>query len=257
MFYPRDPHTLAETVNDLLTEAPGVDLHPKLMIVPHAGYVYSGPTAARAYRCLDPGQVNRVVLLGPAHTMPLRGMALPAVTAFATPLGDVELDMESISALAQHFDFVQIMNTAHVEEHSLEVQVPFIQVILNSFKIIPLVVGETRPEQVSAVLEYLWGGPETLILISSDLSHFLPYETANQVDAQTSRAIETLDSAALREDGACGYFGLRGLLRLARAKQLRVERLDLCNSGDTAGERGRVVGYGAWAFMETETNDES
>jgi AmmeMemoRadiSam system protein B len=219
------------------------------LIVPHAGYVYSGPVAAHAFAELVPlrGRVRRVVLLGPAHRVALRGLALPQAEAFETPLGVIPVDTRAFALLA---DLPQIVRSdaAHALEHSLEVQLPFLQAVLGEFTLVPLVVGEASSEEVAEVLERLWSGDETLLVISSDLSHYLDYETARRLDAETCRAIEQLRPDALERDSACGRVPVRGLLVAARRFGLAPRTLDLRSSGDTAGDRRSVVGYGAWAF---------
>ena len=254
-FYPRRPHALLNDVTTLLAQArAGVDTAsplPKALIVPHAGYIYSGATAALAYARLAPARttIRRVVLLGPVHRVPVRGLALPGVAAFATPLGTIALDqaaMNCISPLPQ----VVVNRAAHAMEHSLEVQLPFLQSVLDDFTLVPLAVGDATPEEVAQVLEALWGGPETLIVISSDLSHFLPYPTAQAVDRATVQHIMDLEST-LTHDQACGGTPVNGLLLAARRHHLQPRLLGLCNSGDTSGDKGRVVGYAALAFEET------
>lgn len=254
-FYPGSSQTLSREVEDLL--AAGGAPHgpvPKAVIVPHAGYVYSGPIAARAYQRIAAGrgQIRRVVLLGPAHRVPVRGLALPEAQAFATPLGPVMIDP---TAAAQLADLPQVMASApaHAWEHSLEVQLPFLQKTLGEFTLVPLVVGEASAEAVAQVLERLWGGPETLIVISSDLSHYLPYEVAKKVDQQTARMILDLQVGVSHEQ-ACGGTPVNGLLLAARRHGLKPELLDLRNSGDTAGDRAQVVGYAAFAFVEEPTH---
>ncbi len=250
MFYPADPDALARTVDGLIGAATVRLGPPKALIVPHAGYVYSGPTAGAAYAQLAPlrSTVRRVVLLGPNHRVPLRGVAASSARAFATPLGAVPVDREAV-ARALRFPFVAVDDDAHAEEHGLEVHLPFLQRCLDDFAIVPLIVGETAAEDVASLLEALWGGDETLIVVSSDLSHYLPYDAARQSDAAAGRAIETLDADALGQDQACGRYPIRGLLKRAAELDLRATTLDMCNSGDTAGDRSRVVGYGAWAFQ--------
>ena len=223
---------------------------PKALIVPHAGYVYSGSTAALGYACLDPARslITRVVLLGPAHRVPVRGLALSGADAFATPLGLVRLDHPTEAALAA-LPQVAIDPEAHAWEHSLEVQLPFLQEVLDDFSVVPLVVGDAEPGDVAGVIEAAWGGPETLILISSDLSHYLPYARAQAIDRHTVRRILDLDGPL--EDGlACGGRPVNGLLVAARRHGFRPHLLGMCNSGDTAGDRSRVVGYAAISFAE-------
>ncbi len=223
---------------------------PKAIIVPHAGYLYSGATAALAYARLVPGRsrIRRVVLLGPVHRVPVLGLALPGVTSFATPLGIIEIDQDAVAALAA-LPQVVVSSAAHALEHSLEVQLPFLQLVLDDFKLLPLAVGDATPSEVAEVLEALWGGDETLIVISSDLSHFLPYRTAQVLDQKTVQHMLALD-ADLTHEQACGGTPVNGLLLAARKHHLQPELLGLCNSGDTAGDKSRVVGYAALAFME-------
>ena len=217
-------------------------------MAPHAGYVYSGPIAASAYAQLRDPLPTRVVLLGPAHYEAVGGLALPGATAFATPLGEVPLDQAGLDLVAG-CPGVTSAPSAHVREHSLEVQLPFLQRVLPPFTLVPLAVGQARVEDVARVLDLLWGGAETLVVISTDLSHYLPYELARAADAATARAVLAFDGG-FPPSGACGAEGLRGLLRIARQRQLRVTQLDLRSSGDTAGGLERVVGYGAFAFYE-------
>ena len=251
-FYPDDPRELAESVSGFLAEAARRDrlpCAPKALIVPHAGYVYSGPIAASAYTQWAGlhSKVQRVVLLGPSHRVAHRGLAATSATRFDTPLGDIPIDRaaeDSALALPQ----VQILDAAHAEEHSLEVQLPFLQLVLGDFALAPFSVGDATVEEVAEVLELLWGGDETRIVISSDLSHYNAYERAQRFDAETTHAIEELRPEALDYDSACGRLPVGGLLRVARQKGLGVTTLDLRNSGDTAGSRDRVVGYGAYAL---------
>jgi len=247
LFYPGDAASLRALVEEQLRGNPSPGAAPKALIAPHAGYVYSGPIAARAYNSLgDARKLRRVVLLGPAHRVPLRGLALPTVSAFHTPLGDVPLDIAGMDALA---DLPQVTRSdeAHRQEHSLEVHLPFLQILLGEFVLLPLVVGWTSAEETVAVLERLWGGAETLVVVSSDLSHYHSYGDAARRDAHTAGCIERLE-IPLEGTQACGAHPLNGLLSLARRRALRVTRLDLRNSGDTAGSHDRVVGYGAWAL---------
>ncbi|HEY7841614.1 MAG TPA: AmmeMemoRadiSam system protein B [Gammaproteobacteria bacterium] len=247
-FYPAEGTRLEATLAAMLAEAGTEGAAPKALIAPHAGYVYSGPVAARAYALLAGARqrIRRVVLLGPAHRVYVRGLALPSVQRFDTPLGSVPLDEEAVRRL-RALPQVEVSDTAHAAEHSLEVHVPFLQHLLDDFTLVPLVVGEATPEEVAEVLQLLWGGEETLIVISTDLSHYHDYATARHIDAATSAAIERLDLESIGPEQACGCMPLRGLLHLCRKTGLRVRRLDLRNSGDTAGSRDRVVGYGAYA----------
>jgi MEMO1 family protein len=236
-FYPADADELRSTVSRLLASAPP-GLPAKAIVAPHAGYVYSGPIAASAFRCLSPG-VRRVVLFGPSHFALLRGVAAPKAAAFETPLGRVALDVP---------DELPRNDAPHALEHSLEVEVPFLQVALGDFRLVPLAVGDADPAEIAEVLARLWDGPETAIVVSSDLSHYLPYDEAREMDGQTARRIEQLVPVA--PGAACGAAPLNGLLFEAARRGMRCERLDLRNSGDTAGDRSRVVGYGAFALRE-------
>lgn len=255
-FYPGQAGPLASSVASLLAAAradlPAVATapRPKVLIVPHAGYIYSGPMAARAYAQLAGVRdtVRRVVLLGPVHRVPLRGLALPGVAAFATPLGEITVDQDAVQAL-KALRQVVVSPAAHALEHSLEVQLPFLQSVLGDFRLLPLAVGDAEPHEVAEVLETLWGGPETLIVVSSDLSHFLPQAAARQIDGQTVAHILALEPTLTHEQ-ACGGTPLNGLLLAARRRRLQPQLLGLCNSGDTAGDRQRVVGYAAFSFTE-------
>ena len=247
MFYPADTATLERTVAQLLAAAPAGDDGAKAIIAPHAGYQYSGLTAAHAYRLLEGRRekIRRVVLLGPAHRVYLEGMALPSVDAFRTPLGDVPVDADAAGRVLG-MPGMQVSDEAHAFEHSLEVHLPFLQAVLDEFTLVPIVVGACPAREVEAVLEVLWGGHETLIVVSSDLSHFQSYEEAREIDAQTTARIESRD-ASLHGEDACGAYAVNGLLLAAKAHGLQVRALDVRNSGDTAGDKRRVVGYGAYA----------
>lgn len=251
LFYPDDRESLSFTIDQLMAEKVSRGAVPKALIVPHAGYLFSGDVAATAYARIraHAGRISRVVLLGPAHRVPFRGIAAPSVELFATPLGQVALDRMAIDDLLQLPQVVE-MDMAHEGEHSLEVQLPFLQRLLGPFELVPLVVGETPPRQVGEVLERLWGGGETLVLISSDLSHYLDYDTASERDAATAGLIERLEHDAIGHEDACGRNPINGLLWLARERGMRVEQLSYRNSGDTAGDRRRVVGYGAFAVYD-------
>jgi AmmeMemoRadiSam system protein B len=248
MFYPAEPATLERTLAGLLDAVPAGDDDVKAIIAPHAGYQYSGPTAAVAYRLLESRRlrIERVVLLGPAHRVYLQGMALPSVEAFTTPLGDVPVDTDAIERALQ-LPGTQVSDEAHAFEHSLEVHLPFLQTVLEDFRLVPIVVGACPAREVEAVLEALWGGDETLIVVSSDLSHFHTYDEARELDARTTARIEARETA-LHGEEACGAYAVNGLLRAARSRGLQVRTLDVRNSGDTAGDRQRVVGYGAYAL---------
>ena len=240
MFYPADAGELRRMIAGFLAAAkPGP--HPKAIIAPHAGYIYSGPIAASAYKRINPEGISRVVLIGPSHRVALRGLAASSAPVWRTPLGEVSVARPN---------FIQISDAAHAQEHSLEVQIPFLQVVLGDFTLLPLVAGEASAEEVAEVLEKCWGGPETLIVISSDLSHYESYETAHDMDSSAAEAIVALNPRGLDYDNACGLVPICGLLHLAKQKRLRAELTDLRNSGDTAGSRDSVVGYGAFAFYE-------
>lgn len=256
-WYPGEPGALTRMVDDHLGAADNFAGAPKAIIAPHAGFVYSGPIAGSAYAALRArrGEIKRVVLLGPCHRVPVRAFGVPTAQAFATPLGPVPLDRPSIEALLRHSD-VEARDDAHAPEHCLETQLPFLQRLLGEdFAIVPILVGGVAPERCGALLGELWGGKETLIVISSDLSHFYPYDEAKALDEAACQAIEALESEQLRDEQACGRHSIYGLLDRAQTLDLRATTLDLRNSGDTAG-RGRrdgVVGYGAIAFEDAET----
>lgn len=255
-FYPGDPARLDDVVRKLLDEAarrqefdaaraPAVP--PRAIIVPHAGYVFSGPVAASAYARLLPFRdvIRRVVLLGPAHFVNLKGLAVSGADEFITPLGPVPIDREAVANLLE-LPRVRTVEAAHEREHSLEVHLPFLQAVLSEFRLVPIAAGKAEPEEVAQVIERLWDGSETLFVVSSDLSHYHDYDTAQRLDCETSRAIEELRWDELRGERACGYVPLCGLLKVAGAHGLQVRTIDLRNSGDTAGPRDQVVGYGAF-----------
>ena len=252
MFYPGDAQELAGQVSAMLAAARPPAIAPKALIVPHAGYVYSGPIAASGYALLAPlrDSIERVVLFGPTHRVPLRGLAVSTVDAFATPLGDVPLDKTAI-ATALRLPQVQAGDVAHALEHSLEVQLPFLQAVLGNFALVPFAVGDASGEEVAQVMEALWGGAETLIVVSSDLSHYHAYAVAQRLDRQTADDILHLRPLADHEQ-ACGATPINGLVVAAQHKGLHAQLLDLRNSGDTAGDKSRVVGYAAFAFAGGE-----
>jgi MEMO1 family protein len=238
-----------QVLNLLAAVASAPKVTPKVLIAPHAGYVYSGQVAATAFATLqDNAQaVTRIVLIGPAHYVPVRGIAVPTHDAFETPLGRVLIDQEALSKI-DDLQFVTRADEPHAPEHALEVELPFLQTVLPSFQVVPLVVGDARPQDVALVLQRLWAGPETLIVVSSDLSHYHSYETARRLDLATAVAIERGDWSRLGPKQACGCLAVAGLLVETQRLGLTARRLELCNSGDTAGSRDRVVGYGAWLF---------
>jgi len=245
LFYPADPADLREAVRGYLGDGGGPA--PKALIVPHAGYVYSGPIAGSGYRRWKGARGSRVVLLGPAHRYPLAGLAAHGAEWFATPLGRVPVDLPAVERLLS-LPQVQQLDGAHRGEHSLEVHIPFLQMLFDAFTLVPLVVGDAAPAEVADALELVWGGRETFVVISSDLSHYHDYETAKRLDRQTADAIERLRPAEVDPDAACGCRAIGGLLEVAKRRGLRATTLDLRNSGDTHGPRSEVVGYGAFAF---------
>ena len=255
MFYPAEAGALVQELESCLREVPPHEAAqaarpPKLIVVPHAGYVYSGPVAAHAYARLLPWRSSfaRVVLLGPVHRVPVRGLAAPTVAAFATPLGDVSLDVDLLHRL-RALPQVVFDDRPHALEHALEVQLPFLQQVLERFTLVPLAVGDATPDEVAEVLEAIWGGDETLIVVSTDLSHYLPYAAAQARDRATVARMLAFDTA-IDPDEACGARPLNGALGVARRRGLVPQLLDLRNSGDTAGDRRRVVGYAALAYAE-------
>jgi AmmeMemoRadiSam system protein B len=251
LFYASDPERLQASVAELIgaVEASPAVLTPKALIAPHAGYVYSGSVAAEAFARLRAAAeaIRRVVLVGPAHFVPLRGIAAPTVEAFATPLGRIPVDRQALAAIA---DLVVAADAPHTPEHSLEVELPFLQAVLPSFALVPLVIGDASAKDVAEVLRRLWGGPETAIVVSSDLSHYHDYDTARRLDAATAAAIEGGAWQSLGPEKACGFLAVAGLIVETNRRGLTPRRLALCNSGDTAGRRERVVGYGAWMVEE-------
>jgi MEMO1 family protein len=223
---------------------------PKALIAPHAGYVYSGPTAAAAFRLLadSVGQIERIVLIGPSHRVPFRGLAVPSADAFATPLGRIGLDFAGRERLLD-LPQVRLADAPHAPEHSLEVELPFLQVLLREFTLLPIAAGDATAAEVAEALERVWGGAETLIVVSTDLSHYHSYDYARQLDAATNEGVLQLRSSFDGEQ-ACGCIGLNGILAAARRRGMRIRLEDLRNSGDTAGDRQRVVGYGAWSLHD-------
>lgn len=253
LFYPADAGELSETVRSMLSNGQPAGSAPRALIVPHAGYIYSGSVAANAFASLIPfaRRYRRVVLLGPCHRVPLSGLASSSADAFRTPLGDVPLDQPLIASL--DLPSVAISAEAHRLEHSLEVQLPFLQTVLGEFTLVPLVVGDTAPENVAAVIDALWNELGTLFVVSSDLSHYLPYADARRRDRATCRAIEQQDFRRIGQADACGATAVAGLLIVAAHHNLAVRTLDLRSSGDTAGSKGQVVGYGSWVFEEDKS----
>lgn len=250
LFYPADASKLHKMIAGNIAACQVDDqLVPKALIVPHAGYVYSGPVAARAYKYLQPLKdiIKRVVLIGPSHRVPFDGLAVSSADWFETPMGLIQVDRHAESEIIS-IEGVTALEQAHAREHSLEVQLPFLQYLLEDFKIVPIVAGHASPQLVARVLETLWDGPETLIVISSDLSHYLDYDSARESDEETSQAIISMDNHIIDGYHACGSVGINGLLLYARQHDLHGQVLALQNSGDTAGKKDSVVGYGAYLF---------
>jgi len=253
-FYPADEHDIRDFISHALSACAQEINHPKALIVPHAGYIYSGFTAAHAYATLNAKLVRRVVLLGPAHRVPFHGMALPDANSFETPLGEVKLDKSGMSDLLALPD-VCIHDAAHTMEHSLEVQLPFLQEVLTDFTLIPVCVGAVGASSVADALDCLWGAEDTLIVISSDLSHFHPYDMARVIDQQSIRKVLSMDTPLSHEE-ACGATPINGLLEICKQRLLEPHLLDYRNSGDTAGDKLRVVGYTSIAFTEPDHTSE-
>lgn len=255
-FYPADPEELEQMVRAFLADAvppPRPYGTPRAVIAPHAGYIYSGPIAGSAYAPFSDiaPRIDTVILFGASHHVPYRGIAASESEAFRTPLGLVPVNAEITAKAATH-PAVVYLEEAHAPEHSLEVQLPFLQVLLPEFRIVPLLCGAVSEEQVSEVMDFLWSDirDRAMLVVSSDLSHYLDYTTATRLDRATAHAVEALAPEQIGEDQACGRIPIAGLLLLARRHGLRVQTVDLRNSGDTAGPRTGVVGYGAFLFYE-------
>jgi hypothetical protein len=250
-FYPSSAYALEGMVEGFLADARPASrfFYPKAVIAPHAGYIYSGPIAGSAFRpwVEEAETIKRVVLIGPSHHVSFDGLALPDAAEFASPFGGVPVDLDAVKQLRE-LPQVQVFDPAHEEEHSLEVELPFLQRTLKDFQIVPLVVGKAGDDEIREVLDRLWGGPETRIVVSSDLSHFRGYEAARRLDRTTADHIEANQGGPLTGNHACGYRAIRGFLKSAKARGLTAEAVDLRNSGDTAGPHDRVVGYGAFLF---------
>jgi len=252
-FYPGDPAQLRMFIEQALAGAKAhltePEATPKAVIVPHAGYVYSGPTAAYAYALLQAKAIRRVVLIGPSHRVPFYGLALPEEEIFRTPLGDIDLDSDAIDAI-RSLPHVGLYSAGHAWEHSLEVQLPFLQVVLDDFTLLPLCVGSVEFKDVAHVIDMLWGDRQTLLVVSSDLSHYHPYEVARRLDRETIDEMLAMNPA-ISHERACGATGINALLMAAKERQMQIRLLDYRNSGDTAGEKDHVVGYAALALYET------
>jgi len=248
-FYPENPHLLHQMLNEYLNDAEAAAKVPKVIIAPHAGYIYSGHIAATAYARLKKASdsITRVVIIGPSHRVTFSGLAVSKAQSFITPLGFVAVDQKAVATIAK-LDFVNYLEEPHTYEHSIEVHLPFLQEMLDDFKIVPIVAGEATPDQVSQVIDMLWGSDETLIVISSDLSHYHEYASAKRLDKATSELIEQLQYEKISSNAACGQVPLNGLLKVARERSLSIKTIDLRNSGDTAGDKNSVVGYGAYVI---------
>ncbi|MCX7083624.1 MAG: AmmeMemoRadiSam system protein B [Methylococcales bacterium] len=248
-FYPENPHQLHQMLNEYLNDAEAAAKVPKVIIAPHAGYIYSGHIAATAYARLKKASdsITRVVIIGPSHRVTFSGLAVSKAQSFITPLGFVAVDQKAVATIAK-LDFVNYLEEPHTYEHSIEVHLPFLQEMLDDFKIVPIVAGEATPDQVSQVIDMLWGSDETLIVISSDLSHYHEYASAKRLDKATSELIEQLQYEKISSNAACGQVPLNGLLKVARERSLSIKTIDLRNSGDTAGDKNSVVGYGAYVI---------
>lgn len=252
-FYPRGPKALQATVDNLLAAAKPISQRRLTgLIAPHAGYMYSGPVAASAFAPLASPDTSfeRVLLLGPPHYLPVRGVAASSAAAFAMPPGEIEVDRDAIAAL-MHAGLVSVDDRAHAPEHALEVELPFLQTLLGRFRLIPLLVGDAAPEDVTAIIDTVLDA-RTLLVVSTDLSHYLDHASARARDLVTAEAIEQLESDTLGPYDACGFAALNGALYAGRRRGWSIKRLDLRNSGDTSGDRSRVVGYGAWVFSTPE-----
>ncbi len=254
LFYPGNPQKLKNVLQDFFDHAakPDSEMKPCALIAPHAGVVYSGIVAAAAYSLLQDHDwgFRRYVLLGPAHRVFVEGLVLSPASFFETPLGKVPLDIDQAEYLSEKYSFIRYNKSAHREEHSLEVQLPFLQYAADDFEILPILAGHCTAEDAAACIREYLCVPDTLIVVSSDLSHFLPYTSAQKIDQETAEAVAALDFQALGHDSACGRIPISGLLLAAQKQKLRSELLSLCNSGDTAGTREQVVGYGAWGFFK-------
>lgn len=252
LFYPDSADELRPAVEGYLrtAETAAADASPKALIAPHAGYIYSGPIAGSAFQCLasEAPDISRVVVLGPAHRMRVQGLALPGVESFQTPLGTIPVDAELVARVTG-MPQISINSQAHAPEHCLEVELPFLQVVLDEFSILPLLISDAAASDIAEVLDRVWGGRETRIVISSDLSHYLAYEMALETDHRTAHQVVAM-RRPIDSSQACGAVAINGLLEVAQRRGLEPRLLDLRNSGDTAGDRGRVVGYAAISFSE-------
>lgn len=254
IFYASEPKKLdSEVAHYLTSDFRQSTVRPKILIVPHAGYQYSASVAAKAYLQLQKfsGKIKNVILVGPSHRVAFNGIAVSSADDFKTPLGNVALNKEIIGEMIKNNHDVLYYDAAHQEEHCLEVQLPFLQKVLNKFKIVPLVYGNISPEKLAVALEPYLQDDKNIVIISADLSHYYNYDTAKDIDAETADKINSREPS-LTEHMSCGATGINAALILAKKDHLHPDMLELANSGDTSGDKERVVGYGAWSFSEAE-----
>ncbi len=247
LFYPSEPEELKSMLETFVNTAKSVNNLTRAVIAPHAGYVYSGPIAGSAYKALYSSKENikNVIILSPSHNCSFDGVATHSAQAFSTPLGDIEVNQELKEKIAS-LPFIKELDEAFIREHALEVHLPFIQYVLPHAKILPLVVGQTYPEEIQMLIETLWNDPSNAFVISTDLSHFLSYMQAQKLDSLTAKQFERKLFQEIHHEQCCGYFPVRGMLKFAKEHGLKISTLDLRNSADTAGDKGRVVGYGSF-----------
>ena len=249
MFYPGEEASLRQMVDGFIQKALSFDLRPRAIIAPHAGYIYSGSIAGTAYKTIAAvrDQIENVIIMSPAHRFYLRGIALHMADAFATPLGNIPVNIGIVKKIKQ-FSSVQWEERSFIQEHGLETHLPFIQRAFKpGIKIVPMIVGECQESEVAEILESVWEDPRNFVIISSDLSHFHSYADAKKLDRNTVDLIQNLDSQSLDTEFACGHYPICGLLNLARNRKLKIKALDIRSSGDTAGSKESVVGYGSFA----------
>ena len=254
-FFPAEPSELRAKIDQLLRATSAPPAAPKAIIAPHAGYDYSGPVAASAYASLAgcAERIRQVILLGTCHFVHQGGLLTTSADAIDTPLGEVPVDRPAVER-AEQLPQVSVHDEAHRLDHSLAVQLPLLVRTLGDFRVVPFLVTNCEAEDVAELLELLWNGESTLIVVSSDLSHDLSYDDARRRDRHTAEAILQGNAEAVGCYDACGYKAIAGLLLAAQRHALRARQLDLRNSGDVVGRRNRVVGYGAFAFEEARTN---
>lgn len=258
LFYNDSPISLRRQVLEFLAAASSAEDRSatknselKAVVVPHAGYIYSGPVAAFAYKEIqkEAAHFKKIVLIGPSHHVPFQGVAVPKMNTFATPLGSVSVDL-SLKQIALNFSFVIENDEPHRKEHSLEVQLPFLQVALKKFSILPIVIGQASATDLTQLLYKLCTEKDVLIVISSDLSHYLPYNIAQKRDLNTIDHILHFEPEKIEYDDACGRQGIQAFLHYAQSKKLIPILFNYKNSGDTAGDKSQVVGYCSIGFYE-------